>query len=297
MSPTLATLRFTLPTDIGLAVYPPGATFGPRMLRDHEFVWVIEGDAEYRRGDRTEEAPAGSVLLCRPAAGGEMRTDDFFRWDPRRRTRHAYFHFAIESIPPSWPPPDQWPLVRRGSGGGGAEEGDILRPLFRHLLTWNQRGDRLLMELGIAQMLAAYVLGQTDSHDVGRDLLPDAVERALAHLHERLERNPAAPIPLNDLAEAAAVSPEHLCRLFKSATGLSPAETVRLARLDRAAMLLARSNYSVNQIAALCGFASPFHFSRRFKEAYGQAPTVLRAAVASGHTPPVPRLLRMRKGL
>jgi transcriptional regulator GlxA family with amidase domain len=62
-------------------------------------------------------------------------------------------------------------------------------------------------------------------------------------------------------------------------------------------MLLARSNYSVNQIAALCGFASPFHFSRRFTEAYGPAPTAVRAAVASGLTPPVPRLLRMRKGL
>jgi hypothetical protein len=30
----------------GLAVYPPGATFGPRRLQDFEFVWLLQGTAE-----------------------------------------------------------------------------------------------------------------------------------------------------------------------------------------------------------------------------------------------------------
>ncbi len=71
-------------------------------------------------------------------------------------------------------------------------------------------------------------------------------------------------------------------------------QALRLARLDRAAVLLARSNYNVNEIAALCGFASAFHFSRVFKDAFGQAPRDLKRALQNGATPPVPRLLRQR---
>jgi transcriptional regulator GlxA family with amidase domain len=47
-----------------------------------------------------------------------------------------------------------------------------------------------------------------------------------------------------------------------------------LLRLSRAAMLLARSNLSVEAIAHDCGFANPYpyHFSRRFHRVYGQPP-------------------------
>jgi AraC-like DNA-binding protein len=108
-----------------------------------------------------------------------------------------------------------------------------------------------------------------------------------------LDENSAAEITLSELARAAFVSPEHLCRLFQSATGRSPMQTVRLARLDRALILLARSNYSVAQIAHLNGFASPFHFSRKFKDAFGCAPQQLRAQLQNGATPPTPRLLQV----
>jgi AraC family transcriptional regulator len=278
-----SSLRVTL-TSTGVATYPPGATFGPREMRDYEFVWVTEGESEYRWGDVVVPAPPGSIVLCRPGAR------DAFRWDPHHRTRHAYFHFNIEQRPATWPAEETWPLARV------MPEGDILRPLFRHLLTWRHApggGDPLLRELTVAQMLTAYVLGHLAANEVApHDALPDAVERALAFIHAALEDDAARAVTLDDLADAAACTREHLCRVFKIATGRSPAETVRLARLDRAAVLLARSNYSVGQIARLCGFASQFHFARRFKESFGRTPREVRTAVARGAVPPLPRLLR-----
>jgi AraC-like DNA-binding protein len=273
-------LRVTPPRVAGVATYPAGATFGPRRLREYEFVWIIEGEVEYRWGRATVAAPPGAIVLCR---AGET---DFFRFDPRGRTRHGYFHFSILALPAGWPDPAGWPLVRRAS------DDDLLRPLFRHLLTWAGKGSALQCELTIAHLLTAFISGETAIGDVPREPLPAAVERALGHIHERLEREPDAGLCLADLARAAGVNREHLCRLFTAATGRSPMETVRLARLDRAAMLLARSNYSIGEIAALHGFASPFHFSRRFKEAYGCAPRELRRRLAAGETPPTPRLLR-----
>jgi AraC-like DNA-binding protein len=214
---------------------------------------------------------------------------DFFRWDVDRRTRHAFFHFNVEQIPRSWPKPPAWPAVRVPG------DGDILRPMFRHVLRWAGAGDADLIRQSIGQMLSAYVLNQIDTGEIPHDALPEPVERTWAFIQKTLDQSPAHPLTLDDLADAGCVTKEHLCRLFGDATGRSPMETVRLARLDRALTLLARSNYSIGQIAELCGFASGFHFSRVFKEAYGRSPRDLREAIRNGATPPVPRLIREKR--
>ncbi len=267
----------------GLATYPAGATYGPRAGRDFEFVWIIEGDAIYRYDQN--EIPLGpdSLLLCRPG------WTDFFQWDVNRRTRHAFFHFQILSIPPDFLAIDQWPIVRELAGD------DVIRPLFRHLLAWQGRADDLLRELTMKAILTAFVTGQIAAGDLPPDLLPDPVESAWNHLHKRLEDDPAARIGLAELADIAAVTPEHLCRLFKKSIGHTPVETVLLARLDRASSLVARSNYAIGEIAEMCGFASPFHFSRRFRDAFGQSPMQLRQSIRRGLTPPTPRLLRVHQ--
>jgi AraC-like DNA-binding protein len=265
---------------MGVATYLPGATYGPRNMVDYELVWIIDGNCEYRRDETTVAAPPGSIVLCRPGAR------DFFQWDREHRTRHAYVHFNVEAVPETWAAQRDWPLVRR------ADEGDILRPLFRHLLSWGPRADTALRDVVLTGMMAAYVTGQVSGGDVPYDAVPDAVDRALRHIRQSLDRDSNALLGLGELARAADVTPEHLCRLFKNSTGRSPGETVRLARLDRAMVLLGHSNYTVAEVARMCGFASPFHFSRRFKQAFGYSPRDVRLHLSSGAVPPSPRSQR-----
>ena len=277
----------SLPLSVGIAAYPPGASFGPRRMRDWEFVWMLEGDAVYERDGVAFQAPENSLVLCIPGA-----TDSFI-WDTARRTRHAFFHFQMTALRPpatghgSTPAPDvsAWPVVRR------LQDGDILRPILRQILQWQSGADETTFRLAIAHLTAAFVSGETQIGDIAGSPRPPAVERAMAHIFRCLDEDAAASINLNDLAQAAFVSPEHLCRVFRDATGRSPLETVRLARLDRASMLLSHSNYSISEIAQLSGFANPFHFSRAFKNAFGQSPRATREAVRCGATPPLPRLL------
>jgi len=277
-------LEVGLPAGSGVATYPPGASFGLRLLRDYEFVWMIEGDAEYRRGGDAVAAPAGSLVLCRPGEAESIA--DFFQWDRHRRTRHGYFHFQIHAFPGDWPPTDRWPVVRP------LPPDDVARPLFHHLLTWQDKEDARQCRLTIAALLSVFLSGDLAAGGVERETWPEPVERACDFLYRSLEAEPARRRSLSQLAQAACVTPEHLCRLFRVSVGHSPAETVRLARLDRAATLLARSNYSVGEISDLCGFASAFHFSRLFRSAFGLPPTAMRRAVQGGSPPPLPRLLR-----
>jgi AraC-like DNA-binding protein len=267
------------PTLRGVATAPPGTGFGPRRMRGFELVWIAEGDAEYECDGTRTAAPESSVVLCRDGVV------DAFRWDPRRPTRHVYLHFDLRPDPPGLPPPEAWPVVR------ALPDRDVVRPLLHHAVTWAQDGDPQLLRLTVAHLLLSVVSGQLGTRAMPRPVPPPPVAAAQAEVERRLREDPAAPIRLADLAGAAHVSPEHLCRVFATATGRSPMETVRLARLDRAAELLARSDLPVAAVAAAVGFRDPYHFSRRFRAAYGRSPTAVRRGVQAGELPPLARRL------
>jgi len=268
------------PHSIGDVTYPAGSSFGPRRMRDYEFVWIIEGDIQYQWGNAIVAATSGGLILCRP---GET---DSFRWDILKSTRHAYFHFDIAHTPDDWPPQERWPLVRQTTPE------DISVALFRHILANSGSGDAAHLQMAASLMVSAFVTGNTSAPDPVPSPIPDAVNRALHLMQTRLAEDPAAEITLTDLSAAAFVSPEHLCRQFRASTGRSPAQTVRFARLDQAAGMLTRSNSSIKEIAYRCGFATPFHFARVFRAAFGMTPTEMRQAARTGAYSFIPLLSR-----
>lgn len=282
------TLRVTIPTACGEAIYPPGAAFGPRLLRDWEWVWMIEGAALYRCDECEIEVPAGALLLCRPGAR------DFFQWDTKKRTRHLYAHFRILQTPSRWPAIARWPHLR------ALPENDALRPLFARLLqrAASTRSDHFAAQecrLILSQMLTIFVGGALSEENVAlpeaRDnAWPDAVARAWNLIAARAASGEHDNFSLPVLARESLTTPEHLCRAFRAATGFSPMQAWRLARLDRALILLARSNFSIGEIAHLCGFVSAFHFSRCFTETFESSPRALRQALRNGAQLPPPAL-------
>lgn len=276
-------IHSTEPRACGIASFPQGARSGERVLRDYEFIWVLDGEATLVFHGENIRAPQHSILLLRPGAHTSLI------WDPWQKTRHAYVQFGIRELPADLPPPEAWPHLRI------PDEGDILRPQFKYLLNWYGRGRPELTRVTLEHMLATFITGEAATSEEGpRE--PNAVEKALGFIHQRMEQDPAIPVHLPQLAKAAGVSQEHLCRAFRDATGRAPAETVRLARLDHAAVLLARTEFPIQRVARMCGFASAFHFSRRFAEAFGQSPRKFRQKIAAGDAPPEPLLARGKKG-
>jgi AraC-like DNA-binding protein len=273
----------SLPRTLGIASNPPAATFGPRVMGDYEFVWMIEGTARYHWVGQSFDLPEGSVVLCRPTIG---RGTDAFDWDPVRRSRHAFTHFDVRDPLDEFPPQADWPFVRQG------HDADIWRPLFRHARSLHATPASSARDAVLAstmrQLLAVFVLGLADAGPLPEPALPEPVARAARHFRSKLEADPSTSVTLDELADAACVTRAYLCRAFKSATGTTPLEAVRRARLDRALSLLTRSNEPVAAVAGQCGFRSGFHFSRRFKETFGVSPTRVRQAVRRGEPLPLP---------
>jgi AraC family transcriptional regulator, arabinose operon regulatory protein len=81
---------------------------------------------------------------------------------------------------------------------------------------------------------------------------------------------------LDALAEKCGLSPSRLAHLFKEQIGASPMEYLEQQRLKRAMELLEHTAFSVKEIAAMVGFASPFYFSRRFCLKTGTCPREYR---------------------
>jgi AraC-like DNA-binding protein len=86
------------------------------------------------------------------------------------------------------------------------------------------------------------------------------------------------PLTLADMAQQAALSPNHFLRTFKQLFHQSPHQFLLQQRLQRAAHLLIHSSQSVTEIALAVGFASLGTFSWRFRQHFGEAPTLYRQA-------------------
>ena len=89
--------------------------------------------------------------------------------------------------------------------------------------------------------------------------------------------DPAAPHTVAALARRVGLSESRFAHLFTEQTGRSPMHTVQEARLLKAGQLLRMTDLAVGQVAAACGFESPFHFSRLFRRRHGLPPGRYRA--------------------
>ncbi len=81
---------------------------------------------------------------------------------------------------------------------------------------------------------------------------------------------------LATVSETFRVTPSHLCRVFKREMGESFLPYVRKRRIDQALRLMGDPALQISEIALACGFGSPEHFTKIFKEAVGKTPSAFR---------------------
>jgi transcriptional regulator GlxA family with amidase domain len=99
------------------------------------------------------------------------------------------------------------------------------------------------------------------------------------HLHPGIHRvqdwltaHPAEKANLEDLSRLAALSPRHLTRIFRQATGISIQEFRTRLRLELARDLLHDPGLTVAAVATRCGFESDRQLRRLWRDAFGTTP-------------------------
>lgn len=236
---------------VGYYAYPPGSVFGPYLTTKAEIVWIEEGGAAVTTDGMSHRLRPGSVLVS--PEGTRTR----YEWDAKRPSRHGIIALDCPSL---------------SLGSADLPMGDVVPALLRHVVhleltrpdDWSNQAvqaiDVALRALGVDRTPADSLLGPV-------------VLASLDAVRERWPfQGPWPAISLDELASEAAVTPEHLCRAWTKEVGVSPVAALRFVRLHRAAFMLNRGGISVTDLGRLVGFDNPFHFSRAFKNAFGQSP-------------------------
>lgn len=96
---------------------------------------------------------------------------------------------------------------------------------------------------------------------------------------EFISSNLPEAIYVADLAAIVGLGKSAFSRLFKKSTGRTVPQYVNELRIARACLLLEETDLTVSQIAMDCGFVSPAHFQRQFREHQHCAPLAYRSRV------------------
>jgi AraC-like DNA-binding protein/mannose-6-phosphate isomerase-like protein (cupin superfamily) len=95
---------------------------------------------------------------------------------------------------------------------------------------------------------------------------------SLSKVMSYLEQHSTEHFPLALLAGMAGLSEKHLCRAFRKRFGMTIFQAKRAKVLERAERLLISTRYPLKQIAQMTGFLDEYHFSKAFRQHFGQPP-------------------------
>jgi transcriptional regulator GlxA family with amidase domain len=128
----------------------------------------------------------------------------------------------------------------------------------------------------VAQKLVVYHrrAGGQSQHSalLEMDAKSDRIQSALAYARSNLR----APLTVEELADAAHLSPRQFSRAFRAETGKSPAKAVEHLRIEAARVMIEQSRHSIDVVAAETGFADAERMRRAFLRAFGQPPQAIR---------------------
>ncbi len=261
------------------------------QLCDHLLLLVMRGEGAVRIGEHSVEMLPDRLFLLTPGTWYSFASTTFEQLE--YLAVHFDWHVASDSA--------RYPMRR------GADEAEVaLRsPIcFPH---WNPAIEPFLdlrgrprVILALSSLVAAF--GRWDGlspYETGALLAAalaqiereaqliatvaayehvgaDAIRR-VDQARELLESQHAAPLRITDVADSVGWSADHLRRMFRIVLGTAPFDVQRAAMIRRAKHLLANQPLPVSEIAALCGYDDPTHFSRVFKSETGRSPVRYRA--------------------
>lgn len=269
----------------------PGFVFGPRAVREHQFIYTAAGKGRAEIGRRRYEAVQGDLFYYGPGVPHRFEADEaepFVLYG---------LHFAPTGELPAagavlYVPPVE---LRRDAGASQAAESRLILGDAAGGLTVPER---ICLPPAFAEPFfasAAQYFRTADAlhHLRGRALLM----RFLTELHERIrqanaEQEPAASLletVRTRLRERAAeryrrewlsdwthYHANHAAALFARLYGQSPHDYFLDCKLQLAKSLLADEALSVLETAERLQFGSVHHFTRLFKRRVGCAPAAYR---------------------
>ena len=254
-----------VPSEVhfGRVTYPPGGTHGPRVQRGLQFVYLISGLVEIEIDGDIQRLLPGNMAILLPGR------QEHFRFHSRQESEHSWCQLDFDVIESDF----------NGRFCGVSPQLPINTEIEQ------------MMELGLAVTGASHIDTRIALIKLGEALLhyylsldalpanerPSPMPRAVRQACKYIASAYQHPLTLELIAQQAHCSVNHLINQFKHSLNVTPIRYLWQTRLVRAESLLKHTDIPIAAIAEQCGFASPFHFSRLFKESHQVSPRQYRA--------------------
>lgn len=256
-------LRAAKPLELQLLSPPtfwrcePSWSWVSRPLANYLLWCVLDGIGRLELNGATRELGPGTCAVFAP---GDAPTASH---DPRRRLLVFGMHFDVSAAPQYVVPGERWcDLPDRVLLGALARSSDAA---YRRGDPLGTRQAVLCLEQLLCQIWEA-------AHSPGKSATDTAVEQVA----QVIRQDPGHAWSVKEMAARAALSRAQFTRRFVAQLGLSPAQYLIQARIDRAHQLLAETGMTVTQIAAALGYTDVPYFSRQYKQRTGRSPSDVR---------------------
>jgi AraC-like DNA-binding protein len=229
-----------------------------RPLQYYLLWCVLDGIGRMELNGRTRELGPGTCAVFAP---GDAPTANH---DPRRRLLVFGMHFDLHRTDHASAadvvPEQRWCDLK---------DRTLLGALARSSDSAYRRGDplgRRQAALCLEQLLCLIWEG---AHTPGKSATDTAVEEVA----QVIRQDPGRPWSVKEMAARAALSRAQFTRRFVAELGMSPAQYLIQARIDRAHELLTETGMTVTQTANALGYTDVPYFSRQYKQRTGHPPS------------------------
>lgn len=257
-----------------------GLTLQARALtaRSHADTWLVAGVISPLLTPMAPELPRllGTIATsARRIAGlctGAFVLADAGLLDGRRATTHWYWAEALQQRHPRVQVEADRIYIADGpvwTSAGMTAELDLALALVEKDL-----GADLARSVAHRLVMHQRRSGGQSQHSEMLKLAPksDRIQQALEHAR----RNLSQPLSVEELAEAANLSPRQFSRVFSAETGLSPAKAVEGLRLEAARLMIESSRHPLEVVARETGFRDRRHMREAFMRGFGMPPQAVR---------------------
>jgi AraC family transcriptional regulator len=98
------------------------------------------------------------------------------------------------------------------------------------------------------------------------------LQAATNYIQTHLDRD----LSLVEIAGVVNISPTYFASVFKRVMGISPHQYVIQQRVERAKLMLSKTDLAIADIALEVGFSSQSHLTQQFKRLTGMTPKQVR---------------------
>jgi len=259
---------------------PPSEQWEASWAEHDRIVHVLSGRNLLRAGGGTWEIGPGDTIFFRKGAGFLRHQGNeaiclsmFFIPDTFVRTIVRELTPDLPVLPP---PAEARDMVMRVSEDPGVRA--FLQAMTVFFMS-DGSPPELLMKLKLKELVASILISRTNPG-------LSAYLRHVANTNSPsipaiMEANCCHNLSIEAFAKLCGRSLSSFKREFREYYGSSPGCWLLDRRLECSAHLLSATNMSITEIVFECGFEQPSHFSRTFKEKFGQTPSEYRGARAA----------------